>query len=47
MGKLGSGEANGREKKKLFITVFMKLTLESMLLFLACKKIFLFSKSVL
>ena len=44
MREARSGEANGGGKKKLFIKVFMKLTLESMPLFLACKNTFLFSK---
>ena len=34
------------KERKLFIKVVMKLTLESMLLFLARKNIFLFSKLV-
>ena len=47
VGKWGGWEANGRGKKKLFIKVFIKLTLESMPLFLACKNIFSLFKSVL
>ena len=48
--EVGSGDVNGGGKKTLFIKVFMKLTLESMPLFLAIvrtKYFFLFSRSAL